>query len=98
MRVLETDSWEVTTATLVRSLFSQAQYVGCDTYPISNVDVVGDAHRLEPHFDEPLDLVCSKAVFEDGAMPWIVSSEIAKLLRAGGYVSTETHFSHSSHQ
>jgi len=31
-------------------------------------------------------------------MPWIVAKEIAKLLKIGGIVFVETHFSYSSHE
>jgi hypothetical protein len=31
-------------------------------------------------------------------MPWIVATEIHKLLRIGGHVFVETHFSHSAHE
>jgi hypothetical protein len=31
-------------------------------------------------------------------MPWIVATEIAKLLKVGGVVFVETHFSFSSHE
>ncbi len=31
-------------------------------------------------------------------MPWVVATEIAKLLKVGGIVFIETHFSYSSHE
>ncbi len=31
-------------------------------------------------------------------MPWLVATEIAKLLNVGGHVFVETHFSYSSHE
>jgi hypothetical protein len=31
-------------------------------------------------------------------MPWLVAQEIAKLLKVGGIVFVETHFSHGSHE
>jgi hypothetical protein len=31
-------------------------------------------------------------------MPWVVAQEIAKVLKVGGHVFVETHFSHSSHE
>ena len=65
-----------------------------------NVDIVGDAHRLSSYFDEaePFDLIYSSAVFEHLAMPWVVAGEIAKLLKVGGCVFVETHFSFTSHE
>ncbi len=99
MRVLEIGSRNVTGANL-RSKFSQAQYVGFDFYSGENVDVVGDAHKLSTYFtaDEKFDLIFSSAVFEHLHMPWIAALELSKLLKVGGYVFIETHFSFSSHE
>jgi len=64
------------------------------------VDVVGDAHKLSRYFPkgEQFDLIYSSACFEHFAMPWIVATEIAALLKVGGSVFIETHFSYSSHE
>lgn len=100
MRILEIGSREVTSASHAREHFSKADYVGFDYYPGRNVDVVGDAHRLSSYFDpqERFDLIYSSACFEHFAMPWVVATEIAKLLKVGGEVFIETHFSFSSHE
>jgi len=100
MRVLEIGSREVTGASNARNEFGRADYVGFDFYPGNNVDVVGDAHRLSSYFSdcEKFDIVYSSACFEHFAMPWIVAIEIAKILKIGGYVFVETHFSYSSHE
>lgn len=100
MRVLEIGSREVTGASIARKEFSLAEYVGFDYYPGDNVDVVGDAHRLSSYFEEgeQFDIVYTSACFEHFAMPWIVAAEIAKVLKVGGYVFVETHFSFSSHE
>jgi SAM-dependent methyltransferase len=99
MRVLELGSRVVTGANF-RSRFSKADYVGFDFYPGENVDVVGDAHRLSSYFgpDERFDLIFSSAVFEHLAMPWVVAEEIARLLKVGGHVFVETHFSYVAHE
>ena len=91
---------EVTGAPAHRQAFRYAEYIGFDYYPGRNVDVVGDAHRLLDHFDpdEPFDLIYSAAVFEHLAMPWVVAEQIARLLKVGGHVFVETHFSYSSHE
>ena len=47
---------------------------------------------------EKFDIIYSSACFEHFAMPWVVSTEIAKLLKVGGIVFIETHFSFSSHE
>ena len=99
MRILEIGSREVTGRSDARKGFSKAEYIGFDYYGGNNVDVVGDAHRLTTYFDEgeSFDLIYSSACFEHFAMPWIVAAEIAKLLKVGGFVFVETHFSYKSH-
>ncbi len=98
LRILEIGSREVTGPNTLRARFDQATYVGFDYYPGDNVDVVGDAHRLSDYFDQPFDIVYSTAVFEHLAMPWLVAEEIAKVLKVGGLLLVETHFSYSSHE
>jgi hypothetical protein len=100
MRVLEIGSREVTGESNARNEFSKAEYVGFDYYPGNNVDVVGDAHKLCLYFreNEKFDIIYSSACFEHFAMPWVVATEIAKLLNVGGFVFVETHFSFSSHE
>lgn len=97
MKILEIGSRNVTGA-VIRDRFHNAHYVGFDYYPGENVDVVGDIHQLSGYFDEKFDLIFSSAVFEHLAMPWIASLEIIKLLKKGGYVFIETHYSYSSHE
>lgn len=99
MHVLEIGSRNVTGVNF-RSRFSKATYVGFDVYPGENVDVVGDAHELTTYFkeDEKFDLIFSSAVFEHLYMPWVAAVEIHKMLKVGGLVFIETHFSFSSHE
>lgn len=74
-------------------------YTGIDVHPGENVDVVGDAHQLHKYFrPASFDVVVSLAVFEHIAMPWVVAEQIAKVLKVGGYVAIETHFSFSEHE
>ena len=95
---MEIGSREVTGPSSARDQL--LQYVGMDVQAGPNVDIVGDAHRLSSYFDEaePFDLIYSSAVFEHLAMPWVVAGEIAKLLKVGGCVFVETHFSFTSHE
>jgi Methyltransferase domain len=99
MKILEIGSRNVTGANH-RKIFSSGYYVGFDFYPGENVDVVGDAHKLSSYFhnDEKFDLIFSSAVFEHFHMPWIATQEIQKMLKVGGHVYTETHFSFSAHE
>jgi SAM-dependent methyltransferase len=100
MRILEIGSREVTGKSIMRSKLNLATYIGFDYYPGANVDVVGDAHRLSQFFEgeDKFDLIFSSACFEHFAMPWVVAMEISKLLKIGGFVFVETHFSFSSHE
>lgn len=98
-RILEIGSREVVGKSVARTRFDQAEYVGFDYYPGDNVDVVGDAHQLSEYFPHgSFDLVYTSACFEHFAMPWRVASEAAKLLKVGGHIFVETHFSYSSHE
>lgn len=98
LRILEIGSRNVTGANF-RKKFEKAIYTGFDFYEGENVDVVGDAHKLTTYFNEnSFDLIYSSAVFEHLYMPWIVAEEINKLLKVGGYVFIETHFSFGSHE
>lgn len=100
MRILEIGSREVTGNSIDRQKFNQATYIGFDYYAGNNVDVVGDVHRLSSYFnnDEKFDIVYTSACFEHFAMPWVVAQEISKILKVGGIVLVETHFSFSSHE
>jgi ubiquinone/menaquinone biosynthesis C-methylase UbiE len=99
MKVLEIGSRWVT-GDCFKPYFSEAEYMGFDFYPGKNVDVVGDAHKLSTYFHqgEKFDVIYTSAVFEHLAMPWLVAVEIAKLLKVGGMLYVETHFSFSSHE
>jgi SAM-dependent methyltransferase len=99
LRILEVGSRQATGAWDARKRFSNAEYVGFDFYPGPSVDVVGDAHKLSQYFGgQKFDIIYSILAFEHFAMPWIVASEMAKLLKVGGIIFVETHFSYSSHQ
>lgn len=99
MKILEIGSREVTGASTARQAFAQASYTGFDFYPGRNVDVVGDAHKLSSYFKgQQFDIIYTSACFEHFAMPWVVATEIAKLLKVGGIIFVETHFSYSAHE
>ena len=103
LRVLEIGSRNVSKnekLTNLRNHFLNADYVGFDFYDGENVDITGDAHQLSSYFSnkEKFDLVFSSAVFEHLHMPWVAATEIQKLVKLGGYVFIETHFSFSSHE
>lgn len=97
--ILEIGARRVTRGIPLRAELQHASYTGFDIHAGENVDVVGDAHRLTTHFEgKSFDLVFSSAVFEHLAMPWVVAREMVQLLKVGGYVFVETHYSFSSHE
>lgn len=97
-QVLEIGSRSVVSDALWKQHLPDCSYTGFDVHPGPNVDVVGDAHQLSQYFDRQFDLVFSLAVFEHLAMPWVVAEEIARVLKPGGLVVVETHFSYSMHE
>jgi SAM-dependent methyltransferase len=97
--ILEIGSREVVSRSSCKLHFPLAKYTGFDYHGGPNVDVVGDAHRLTDYFEaNGFDIVVSMAVFEHLAMPWVVTEEIAKVLRVGGVACIYTHFSWSEHE
>jgi SAM-dependent methyltransferase len=99
LRILEVGSRDTTGKSDARKRFSNAEYTGFDLHPGPNVDVVGDAHKLSHYFgDQQFDIIYSTAVFEHVAMPWLVALEMAKVLKVGGIIFVETHFSYASHE
>lgn len=60
-------------------------YTGIDILEGPNVDIACDAHQLSRHVGASrFDVVYSQYVFEHLAMPWVVISEINRVLRVGG--------------
>lgn len=96
--ILEIGSREVTGSSIARKKFDRANYTGFDYHPGENVDVVGDVHKLSTYFDKKFDLIYSASCFEHFAMPWVAATEINKILKVGGHIFIETHFSFRSHE
>jgi SAM-dependent methyltransferase len=70
-----------------RPLFREPawRYVGLDTAPGHNVDmVVASAYDWRDIVDESYDVVISGQAFEHIAWPWLTMMEIARVLRPGG--------------
>lgn len=99
MAVLEIGSRNVTGANH-RSRFGQANYIGLDIHPGENVDIVGDIHKLEAYFEPgtQFDLIFCSAVFEHLYAPWLASEQMSRMLKVGGKVFVETHFSWRAHE
>lgn len=97
--ILEVGSRLVCSEHSLKNAFPRANYTGFDFYPGNGVDVVGDAHELSKYFpNKKFDFIISAAVFEHFAMPWICAKEIIKLLKVGGHIYIETHFSMGTHE
>lgn len=78
--------------------FETAQCTVFDVNPGENVDVVGDAHKLSKFFPpETFDFVQSISVFEHLAMPWVVATELNRVLKIGGHAFISTHQSVGCH-
>ncbi len=99
VRVLEIGSRSVVTDGECKKHLPHCKHTGLDIIEGPGVDVVGVAHRLSELFPcDSVDIMYSSAVFEHLAMPWLIAEEIAKVLRVGGYVCIETHFSYAAHE
>lgn len=61
------------------------EFINVDIFPFSEVDVVADAARL-PFRDNSIDAVVSESLIEHVSQASRVTSEIARVLKPGGYV------------
>jgi ubiquinone/menaquinone biosynthesis C-methylase UbiE len=81
-------------------LSEKVRPIAMDINPvIKGLDLVADAHRL-PFKEGSIDIVYSIAVLEHVEKPWVVSSEITRVLKKGGYIALELPFLnviHDSH-
>ena len=71
--------------------------VGTDVYASEFTAVVADAHSL-PFVDESFDGVWIQAVLEHVLDPWVVTSEIHRVLKPGGVVYADTPFMYQVHE
>ncbi|HEY3399493.1 MAG TPA: methyltransferase domain-containing protein [Geothrix sp.] len=77
---------------LRRDLFHVDEFVVMDIVADDNVDVVGDAHELDRYFPENhFDGVLSVSVFEHLMMPWVVATQMNRVLKLGGLGLVVTH-------
>lgn len=66
-------------------------YTGVDVMPGEGVDVVADVHFLSDSVPARFDFVHSVSTFEHLVMPWQAAAEIARVMRPGGLILTQTH-------
>ncbi|MDA0376352.1 MAG: class I SAM-dependent methyltransferase [bacterium] len=74
-----------------------AEYVACDSFEAPHIDRVVDAHNLS-YKDGEFDTVICTMVLEHVQKPWVVASELQRVLRSGGvlYCGGTIHVSLSS--
>lgn len=71
--------------------FIQLKTINMDIRANRRIHVVADAHKL-PFKDGSIDCVFSNAVLEHVQFPWIISQEIYRVLKKGGYVCVNVPF------
>jgi len=87
------------TAETFHSTFYNAECTGIDIIAGNGVDIVCDCHKLEEFFQaNTFDLVYFLAVLEHLYAPWLMPSQISRILKLGGMTFHETHFSFGSHE
>lgn len=63
----------------------ECKFIGVDIYEAPGVDVVADAHFLSEHLEPgSVDGIFSYAVIEHLSCPWLLASQINKVLKVGG--------------
>lgn len=73
-------------------LDEQIEFINLDiAHGKKNLHLIADAHCM-PFPDSSFDMVYSIAVLEHVKKPWIVASEITRILRPGGHVVLELPF------
>lgn len=68
-----------------------SEYVCTDIGAGPDVDIVSDAHDLEPFEDASFDAVIACSVWEHLMRPWIATCAVARVLRPGGLFYLDTH-------
>jgi SAM-dependent methyltransferase len=68
-----------------------ARYVMSDFMDGLDVDVVADAHTLEPFDDHSFDAFVAVSVWEHLERPWVAAQQVARVLRPGGIALIATH-------
>jgi len=69
----------------LRSLFPNAKYVGLDMQEGPGVDMVASAEKL-PFQDSSFDLVLCLETLEHAEHPWLITSEIQRVVKKNGFV------------
>ena len=99
LKILEIGSKEVVGNSLLNKKIKKAEYIGLDIQEGRNVDIVTDAHEMSKLIEKnSIDCIYSSSVFEHLYAPWLVAEEVSKILKIGGYICVETHFTYQAHE
>lgn len=75
-----------------------SKYIATDFQAGLDVDVVADAHALSETFEpNSFDMILSCSVYEHLTRPWIVTNEVAKVLKPGGWLFIQTYHAFPIH-
>jgi len=74
-----------------RNKFNDSLVINSDVHNQFGVDIVFDAHDI-PFKDNTFQLVYSSQVLEHTLQPWVVSKEINRVTKTGGFIHTEVPF------
>lgn len=74
-----------------RNKFRESLLINSDVHNQFGVDIVFDAHNI-PFKDNTFQLVYSSQVLEHTLQPWVVSKEINRVTKTGGFIHTEVPF------
>lgn len=94
---LGTLRWEPALPTHHTDWLPEADWTRSDISVGTDVDVVADAHDLEPFANETFDGAVAVSVWEHLARPWIAAQALARVLRPGGYAYISTHHTFPLH-
>lgn len=95
---LGTGRWDKNKATHHKEWAPQdSHYVMSDVFDGIDVDVVADAHDLSPFPNNEFDAVIAISVWEHLRKPWLAAAAVHRVLRPGGAVLIETHFTFPVH-
>jgi len=89
---LGTLRWKTNVATHHQSWAPHAsRYVMSDVGAGIDVDVVADAHSLEPFEDHEFDAYIAISVWEHLRQPWVCAAQAYRVLKPGGLLLVITH-------
>jgi len=100
MKVLElgTKRSDPSRTTSFRGEFPKLQWIRSDLQTGLDVDVACDIHNISQVFPEPyFDVIIACSVLEHIEQPWVALAQLHKILRPGGSMYIQTHFSFPEH-